>query len=433
MNEFSDLASEDARPRLALKYKGFQRLFSGQLIGLIGDQLFPIAMVGVLASRSNLPFSLGVVFGARFLGLSLLIIFSGVIADRLSRVQLLVASDAMRAAAVLGLLIAGLDAPVWTLALLTFAMGAGEAVFQPAYDAFIPDLVDEVALLSANATTNVLRSVGQFVGPALGAVIVTELGPTTALTIDAATFVVSSVAVLLAGRHVIARPPDQEVPQRSSMIKEALEGLQIVLKLRWLGLLQLMSLVHVLFAVGPWMVLLPVIASEGGSGLYGYGSALSAFALGGLVGAPPGKQDLRPAQATRAGRGQRDLAVLIGVLRPRHSYPVARGSGDVRSGRRWHAILRRCYPNRHPKAGPKLPPRAGVLDRLLRLVRSHARGAVPRWDPGRHRQSGKGCDGGQWGGGRRDLCSCAAVSCCSPIVTAGERRIPVTGHRLRSG
>ena len=117
MNEFSDLASEDARPRLALKYKGFQRLFSGQLIGLIGDQLFPIAMVGVLASRNNFPFSLGVVFGARFLGLSLLIIFSGVIADRLSRVQLLVASDAMRAAAVLGLLIAGLDAPVWTLAL----------------------------------------------------------------------------------------------------------------------------------------------------------------------------------------------------------------------------------------------------------------------------------------------------------------------------
>ena len=286
MNEFSDLASESARPRLALKYKGFKRLFSGQLIGLIGDQLFPIAMVGVLASRSNLPFSLGVVFGARFLGLSLLIIFSGVIADRLSRVQLLVASDAMRAAAVLGLLIAGLDAPVWTLALLTFAMGAGEAVFQPAYDAFIPDLVDGVALLSANATTNVLRSVGQFVGPALGAVIVTELGPTTALTIDAATFVVSSVAVLLAGRHVIARPPDQEVPQRSSMIKEALEGLQIVLKLRWLGLLQLMSLVHVLFAVGPWMVLLPFIASEGGSGLYGYGSALSAFALGGLLGAP---------------------------------------------------------------------------------------------------------------------------------------------------
>ena len=142
-------------------------------------------MVGVLASRSNLPFSLGVVFGARFLGLSLLIIFSGVIADRLSRVQLLVASDAMRAAAVLGLLIAGLDAPVWTLALLTFAMGAGEAVFQPAYDAFIPDLVDGWRC-SANATTNVLRSVGQFVGPALGAVIVTVSGPTTALTIDAA-------------------------------------------------------------------------------------------------------------------------------------------------------------------------------------------------------------------------------------------------------
>ncbi|WP_243887157.1 hypothetical protein, partial [Dermatophilus congolensis] len=60
--------------------------------------------------------SLGVVFGARFLGLSLLIVAAGVVADRLSRVQLLMVSDAIRAAAILGLLAMGLDAPLWVLA-----------------------------------------------------------------------------------------------------------------------------------------------------------------------------------------------------------------------------------------------------------------------------------------------------------------------------
>ncbi|MBO3136916.1 MFS transporter [Dermatophilus congolensis] len=271
----------------AFAFPGFRWLWSGQLVGLLGDQLFPIAMVAVLSHRDETPMSLGVVFGARFLGLSLLIVAAGVVADRLSRVQLLMVSDAIRAAAILGLLAMGLDAPLWVLAVMTFIMGAGEAIFEPAYDSFIPELVADPALASANASSNVLRGTGQFAGPALGAVVVTEFGVNAALTIDAATFVVSTLAVLIAGRHRLEVLAESRGDKPVSMVREALDGLRVVIDLKWPGVLELMALVHVLLAVGPWMVLLPFVAAEGGGNLYGYGATLSAFAVGGgLAGAP---------------------------------------------------------------------------------------------------------------------------------------------------
>jgi MFS family permease len=282
-SENNEVGAADS-PAFALKCRGFQLLWSGQLVGLMGDQLFPIAIVGVLSGRQDLAFSLGAVFGARFLGLSLLILLTGVLADRVKKVRMLITSDLVRVSAVIGLVVVGSNAPVWVLATATFTMGAGEAVFQPAYDAFVPSLVSEKALPSANAATNVLRSLGQLIGPAVGAVVVMQLGAQIALVIDASTFVFSTLAVLMASRH--AAPSEFAEPKRkSSMLKEAAEGLQVVVKMRWLGYLDLLALLHVLLAVGPWFVILPFICAEGLGDLYGYGSTLSAFALGGLGGA----------------------------------------------------------------------------------------------------------------------------------------------------
>ncbi|WP_208317339.1 MFS transporter, partial [Dermatophilus congolensis] len=170
---------------------------------------------------------------------------------------------------------------------MTFIMGAGEAIFEPAYDSFIPELVADPALASANASSNVLRGTGQFAGPALGAVVVTEFGVNAALTIDAATFVVSTLAVLIAGRHRLEVLAESRGDKPVSMVREALDGLRVVIDLKWPGVLELMALVHVLLAVGPWMVLLPFVAAEGGGNLYGYGATLSAFAVGGVWLVPP--------------------------------------------------------------------------------------------------------------------------------------------------
>lgn len=71
----------------------------------------------------------------------------------------------------------------------------------------------------------------------------------------------------------------------ASTPRPALEGFRVVFSMRWLFTLEIKSVVHVLLAVGPWFVLLPLVATNRLGGLQSYGLVLSAFALGGLAGA----------------------------------------------------------------------------------------------------------------------------------------------------
>ncbi|ORI13551.1 MFS transporter [Rhodococcus sp. 1168] len=263
---------------------GFRWLWGGQLVGLIGDQIFPMAIVAMLSERSGMALSLGLVFGARFAGLSLLIIATGVLADRLNKTVMLLSSNVIRFSAVIFIIAMGGDLPLWALMLTTFLMGAGEAIFQPAYDSTIPSIVPATSIEAANAATNMLRSIAQIVGPGMAGLVVTGIGATSALTLNAATFLVAT-SCLLALRRVAGAKLDSSPEAGNSLVTEALEGFRVVFSMRWLFTLEIMSVVHVLLAVGPWFILLPLVATNRLGGLQSYGLVLSAFALGGLAGA----------------------------------------------------------------------------------------------------------------------------------------------------
>ncbi|MFJ3865213.1 MFS transporter [Streptomyces nigra] len=265
-------------------HAGYRWLWSGQLVSIIGDQLFPMAVVALALGREESAFSLGVVFGSRFGALALLILVGGVLADRMDKLRLMMSSDVVRLSAVLLLIALGNGAPLWALALITFLMGAGESIFQPAYDSVVPSLVPERTLEQANAATNMLKNTGQVVGPAGAGLLVAAVGPRSALWVDAATFAVSSLTLLMVGRRLGERRKPA-ARDEESMFAEAVAGIRVVVRMRWLMALEAMAVVHVLFAVGPWFVLVPLIADDRLGGPAGYGFVLSAFALGGIGGA----------------------------------------------------------------------------------------------------------------------------------------------------
>ncbi|MBO0884565.1 MAG: MFS transporter, partial [Mycobacterium sp.] len=116
-------------------YPGYRWLWSGQLVSIIGDQLFPMALVRIALDRPQPILSLGMIFGARFVALACLIVVGGVLADRLDKFRLMISSDVIRVAGVSTLIGVGAGAPIWVLVLVTFGMGAGESLLQPSYDA----------------------------------------------------------------------------------------------------------------------------------------------------------------------------------------------------------------------------------------------------------------------------------------------------------
>ncbi|MGY0490394.1 MFS transporter [Streptomyces sp. WG-D5] len=301
------------------RHRRFAGLCSGQIVSLIGDAFFPIIVVVAAAKAGTPAETIGAVFAARFVALGGVVLFSGALLDRFDPVRAAVVADSTRvvALAVLALVWGGqLDAVVVTVAVL---VGLCEAVSEPALLVIAPRVLDgkgptaadgpdeDVEVTAAYGLLEGLRNASGMIGPALAAAVVAGLGSSAGAVLAAVAFGLSAVATRWAGAHLVAgsragapaeKPdPTHEEPETSrpdsdgpgepepSLLRSALQGLAVLWRIPWLRNVQLLAVVHVVFAVGPWMVALPVFLVERGHSATLYGFVLGAFAVGSAVGA----------------------------------------------------------------------------------------------------------------------------------------------------
>jgi predicted MFS family arabinose efflux permease len=83
---------------------------------------------------------------------------------------------------------------------VAFLIGLCQALFEASAQPFLADLVPRDRLVSANARLSLTEGLAEIVGPATAGIMIATVGATGALTIDAATFGLSAVAILLVGR-----------------------------------------------------------------------------------------------------------------------------------------------------------------------------------------------------------------------------------------
>src|SRR5215212_5565192 len=117
-----------------LRVRDFRFLWAGMSISLIGDGIYLVAIALQVYSMSDEPSALAVV-GLAWTGpMVLVLLFSGVLSDRLERRRLLIAADAIRCAAIgsMGVLTSLGVVRLWHLVALAAVYGIGEAVFYPA-------------------------------------------------------------------------------------------------------------------------------------------------------------------------------------------------------------------------------------------------------------------------------------------------------------
>lgn len=153
--------------------------------------------------------------GARLVGIwgavrLLLMAFSAPIgatlADRLPRKTVLIGSDLLRAVlAVVAALALVADAPTAVILVLATLLSLVGCVFRPAQMAWMPSLTRRPEeLTAANGASSTIESLAFFLGPALGALLVTTTSVEVVFVLNAATFVLS--AVLVRGIHPIDGP-----------------------------------------------------------------------------------------------------------------------------------------------------------------------------------------------------------------------------------
>jgi predicted MFS family arabinose efflux permease len=206
---------------------------------------------------------------------------AGLLADRISRRWLMAGAEALRAAALIGILLL-----IWLglltlplLALLGFAAVCGTVAYSVAAPALVPSLVSSKLLPAANARIELARTVAFASGPALGGVLVGWVGAAPAFGFAAALSIIA--VVLLSGIYEPGRTP---APRRHPL-QEIKEGAVFVLHH---PLLRPVFITQFIFNTASFLLLavyVPYAVRRLGLSAGGVGATLAMYGLGMVVGA----------------------------------------------------------------------------------------------------------------------------------------------------
>jgi MFS family permease len=172
--------------------------------------------------------------------------------------------------------------------------------FSAASKSSIPALVERDELMSANALINTVFNMQVALGPAIGGLLVAVSSSRLAITVDAASFLVSALIML----PLPAIPPAVESSAESSLLEETREGLAYVWRDRLLRTLAGSMFAFVMFASLDNVAVVFLVRDVLHGSSFEYGAAVSAFGIGmilGAVGLVRGWSGVRPAAVVSVG------------------------------------------------------------------------------------------------------------------------------------
>jgi predicted MFS family arabinose efflux permease len=213
------------------------------------------------------------------------VLLGGVWADRLPRRVVMLASDAVRAAAqfAIAALLLTHSARLSELLALSVVFGAADAFFRPAAMGLTPLTLPPENLHQGNALFSVSDSLTKIAGPATAGILIAVANPGTALAVDGGTFLVSALS--LASLRMVAHVRPQTA---TSVIEEIREGWREVRSRRWLWTVIAYWCASAVFTFPAFFVLGPYVAKQSLGGASAWAAILTTGGVGSLVGALAG-------------------------------------------------------------------------------------------------------------------------------------------------
>ena len=257
----------------------FRRLLIGNGVNMMGSSIFIIGMSWTVAQIGG-PKAFGLIWTSYFLGHLPLLLYGGMVVDRMPRRTVALMADLSQGVLVtLGIiaLLAGFD-EIKTLLVVTFLTGGATAFSIPAIGALVPDLVEEDLLPQANALRGVAMTTAWMLGPLIGGFTVGLWGIEVCLLIDVVTFFFSGVILWTIPEIPVVR--EEEV---GDLREEVVEAWAFVKTQPWLfaGILMFM-----IWHIGDSAIEIgvPFIVENKGLGANEYGLFGAVGALGAMVG-----------------------------------------------------------------------------------------------------------------------------------------------------
>jgi predicted MFS family arabinose efflux permease len=248
---------------------------SAEQIALAASPIVAVLLLGVGEGET------GMLQTALTLPFVLMAIPAGLLADRISRRRLMAGAEALRAAALLAiLLLIGLhQLTLPLLALAGFIAVCGTVVYSVAAPALVPSLVSPQQLPAANTRIELARTIAFAGGPALGGFLVGWFGAAPAFAFAVALSVIA--VVLLSGLYEPKRTP---APRRHPL-HEIKEGAAFVMQH---PLLRPVFVTQFIFNTGSFLILavfVPYAVRHLALSASGVGITLAMYGVGMVVGA----------------------------------------------------------------------------------------------------------------------------------------------------
>src|SRR5437899_927425 len=174
-----------------LEHRMFRALWIASLVSNVGTWMQNVGGVWLMSSLSPSPFLIALMQTATSLPIFLVGLPAGALADIVDRRRLLLITQGLMLVAAAGLTITtflGLATP-WLLLGLTFALGLGTALNNPAWQAIVPELIPREELSAAISLNGVSMNLARAVGPAIGGLIVAALGPAAVFLLNGLSFI----------------------------------------------------------------------------------------------------------------------------------------------------------------------------------------------------------------------------------------------------
>ena len=185
----------------SLRVRNYRLYFFGQIVSVSGTWMQSVAQAWLVLKLTGSAVALGGVTGLQFVPMLFAGAWGGVIADRMDKRKVLVATQSLMATLALALGILTLTGAVrlWMVFLMAFLLGLVNVVDMPTRQAFVTEMVGPERVANAVSLNSVVINAGRIVGPAIAGLVIAAVDVGVCFLLNAASYV-AVIAALLAMR-----------------------------------------------------------------------------------------------------------------------------------------------------------------------------------------------------------------------------------------
>lgn len=260
----------------------FRAFWLASLGSNIGTWINATTSGWVMTDLSSSPVMVSLVQVATSLPIVMFALIAGALTDTIDHRRYLIITQIWMtlAAAILTVLTATGQLGAWSLLVLTFALGLGSAMAMPALSAAIADLVPRNLLAQAIALNSLSMNLSRSIGPAIGGLLLAQLGAWAAYCLNMISFI-GMIVMLWYWKH---KPDEHALPP-----ERFFQAIHAGLRYSWMAssfrAVLVRATTFIVFASSVW-ALLPLIARNELAGSPGtYGFLLTSVGIGAVIAA----------------------------------------------------------------------------------------------------------------------------------------------------